>query len=83
MFPWISFLSYIVIMAYTPGPNNIMSMNAAKNAGFKKSIPFNAGIFTGIFIVMILCLIFSNILYSIIPKIQLPMKIFGAAYMFF
>ena len=83
MFPWISFLSYIVIVAYTPGPNNIMSMNTAKNIGFKKSIPFNLGIFTGIFIVMILCLIFSNILYSIIPKIQLPMKIFGAAYMVF
>jgi threonine/homoserine/homoserine lactone efflux protein len=58
-------------------------MNVAKNAGFKKSIPFSAGIFTGIFIVMMLCLIFSNILYSIIPKIQLPMKLFAAAYMVF
>jgi threonine/homoserine/homoserine lactone efflux protein len=58
-------------------------MNVAKNVGFKKSIKFNLGIFIGIFIVMILCLIFSNILYNIIPKIQLPMKILGAAYMIF
>ncbi|MDR2598030.1 MAG: LysE family transporter [Treponema sp.] len=81
MFPWISFLSYIIILAYTPGPNNIMSMNNAKNVGFKKGIIFNFGIITGFFVVMILCLIFSSVLYTIIPKIQLPMKILGAAYM--
>jgi len=83
MFPWISFISYIIILAYTPGPNNIMSMNNAKNVGFKKGIIFNFGIITGFFIVMILCLIFSSVLYTVIPKIQLPMKILGAAYMIY
>ena len=83
MFPWISFLSYIFIMAYTPGPNNIMSMNNAKNIGFKKGFVFILGIFSGFSVVMILCLIFSTVLYTIIPKIQLPMKILGAAYMLF
>ncbi|MDR3342875.1 MAG: LysE family transporter [Treponema sp.] len=81
MFPWISFLSYTIIVAYTPGPNNIMSMNNAKNVGFKKGILFNLGIFTGFSVVMILCLIFSTVLYTVIPKIQLPMKILGATYM--
>jgi threonine/homoserine/homoserine lactone efflux protein len=50
MFPWISFLSYIFIVAYTPGPNNIMSMNNAKNVGFKKGIVFNFGILAGFFL---------------------------------
>jgi threonine/homoserine/homoserine lactone efflux protein len=81
MFPWISFLSYIIIVAYTPGPNNIMSMNNAKNVGLRKGIVFNLGMFVGFSFVMILCLIFSTILYTIIPQIQLPMKILGAAYM--
>ena len=81
MFPWFSFLSYIIIMAITPGPNNIMSMNNAKNAGFKKGVKFNFGILTGLFVVMILCLIFSAFLYSLVPKIQFPMKVVGAAYM--
>jgi threonine/homoserine/homoserine lactone efflux protein len=58
-----------------------MSMNNAKNAGFKKGIVFNFGIFAGFFVVMILCLIFSTVLYTLVPKIQLPMKILGAAYM--
>jgi threonine/homoserine/homoserine lactone efflux protein len=68
-------------MAYTPGPNNIMSMNNAKNVGFKKGMIFNFGMFVGFFVVMILCLIFSTVLYALVPKIQIPMKILGAAYM--
>jgi threonine/homoserine/homoserine lactone efflux protein len=83
MFLWIPFLSYIFIMAYTPGPNNIMSMNNATKVGFKKGIFFNFGIFAGFTMVMVLCLIFSSILYTIIPKIQFPMKIIGAAYMLY
>jgi threonine/homoserine/homoserine lactone efflux protein len=58
-----------------------MSMNNAKNVGFKKGIVFNLGIFAGFFVVMILCLVFSTVLYALIPAIQLPMKIAGAAYM--
>jgi threonine/homoserine/homoserine lactone efflux protein len=81
MFPWLSFLSYIIIVAYTPGPNNIMSMNNAKNVGFKKGMVFNFGIFAGFLAATTLCLIFSSVLYTLIPKIQLPMKILGASYM--
>ena len=81
MFPWISFLAYITIMTLTPGPSNIMSMNNAKALGFKKSIVFNLGLFTGFLIVMALCVVFSSALYAVIPRIQLPMKIFGAAFM--
>lgn len=33
MFPWFSFLSYALITAGTPGPNNIMSMTNAANHG--------------------------------------------------
>ena len=29
MFPWYAFLTYAVITAATPGPNNIMSMSNA------------------------------------------------------
>jgi len=83
MFPWIPFSSYIIIVAFTPGPNNIMSMNNAKNVGFKKGLIFNFGMFAGLFIVMILCLIFSSVLFTMVPKIQFPMKILGALYMLY
>jgi threonine/homoserine/homoserine lactone efflux protein len=68
-------------MAYTPGPNNIMSMNNAKNVGFRKGLIFNFGLLTGFFVVMLLCLFLTTVLYTVVPKIQFPMKILGAAYL--
>jgi threonine/homoserine/homoserine lactone efflux protein len=56
-------------------------MNNAKNIGFRKGILFNFGNYTGHFIVMLACLAFSKGLYTIVPKIQIPMKILGAAYL--
>ena len=79
----ISILVYTVIMTFTPGPNNIMSMNNAKRLGFKRGIKFNFGILIGSFFVMLLCLFFSSFLYNVIPKVQFPMKILGAAYMIY
>jgi threonine/homoserine/homoserine lactone efflux protein len=60
-----------------------MSMNNAKNIGLRKSILFNLGNYTGHFIVMLACLTFSKALYTILPKIQIPMKILGAAYLLY
>ena len=81
MFQWISFLSYIVIMSFTPGPNNIMAMNNAKNVGFRNGLSFCFGGFFGGIVVMTLSVLFSTFLYTFIPKIQLPMKLFTVAYM--
>ena len=83
MFPWQGFLTYIVIVAITPGPNNIMSMNNAAQKGFRKAMPFNFGIFTGFILVLVLCTVFSSLLFALIPQIQLPMQILGAAYMLY
>jgi threonine/homoserine/homoserine lactone efflux protein len=83
MFPWISFISYIFVMAITPGPNNITSMNNAAGKGFKKGLPFNLGIGTGGFIIIILCAMVSAALVGFVPKIQFPLKILGAAYMIY
>jgi cysteine/O-acetylserine efflux protein len=83
MFSWLNFLTYAVITAVTPGPNNIMSMSNAGRLGFKKTIPFNLGIWSGFSIVMLVCTLFCSFLSSIIPKIKLPMLIIGAAYMLY
>ena len=37
MFSVYDFLIYIFVTAYTPGPNNIMSMSNAVRFGFKKN----------------------------------------------
>lgn len=47
MFPWFSFLTYAVVTAVTPGPNNIMSMSNGSRKGFRGALPFNLGIWVG------------------------------------
>lgn len=81
MFSWLNFLSYAVVTAATPGPNNIMSMSNAGRLGFRKSFPFNLGIWAGFSVVMLVCTFFCNMLSEIIPKIKTPMLIIGAIYM--
>jgi threonine/homoserine/homoserine lactone efflux protein len=82
-FPWLPFLSYILIMAWTPGPNDITSMNNGLRVGFRRCIPYLLGIFCGMLIMMLACFLFTAALYAFLPKIQLPLKILGALYMLY
>lgn len=81
MFSWMNFLSYAVVTAVTPGPNNIMSMSNAGRLGFRRAFPFNLGVWAGFSVVMLICTFFCNALSDIIPKIRTPMLILGAIYM--
>lgn len=76
-----SFLSYVFVVTFTPGPNNIMSMINGNNFGYKKTLKFMLGIFTGFIVIMLLSAYFNIILYNIVPKIKPIMSILGALYM--
>lgn len=83
MFHLYSFLSYIFITAFTPGPNNIMAMSNASRLGFRRSFPFLLGMFLGFAAVMTLCTLLSASLYALIPKIKPFMLAAGAGYMLY
>ena len=83
MFHWFSFLTYAVITAATPGPNNIMSMSNGIRKGFRRALPFNLGIWVGFTVVMVVCTLFCSLLAALIPKIKTPMLVLGAAYMLY
>lgn len=83
MFHWASFLTYAVITAVTPGPNNIMAMANSSQKGFRGAMPFNFGIWAGFTLVMVLCTVFCGLLSSLIPIIKMPMLIIGALYMLY
>lgn len=83
MFSWINFLTYAVITAITPGPNNIMAMSNAGHLGFKKTLPFNWGILSGFTMVMLVCTFFCSLLSAVIPAIKMPMLIIGCGYMLY
>ncbi len=75
-----AFLSYVMLTAFTPGPNNIMAMTNAGQVGFRKGLRFSVGVFLGSGVVMILCAVFSALLYRFIPTIEPFMFVLGAVY---
>lgn len=75
-----AFFSYVFLTAFTPGPNNIMSMTNASKYGFKKAFPFNLGVLYGFLIVMSCCAVFSSVLYDFIPSVKPVMLCIGTAY---
>lgn len=76
----LSFISYVCITTFTPGPNNISSMSNAIHLGFVKSQRYRLGIFFGFFLVMMLGALFSASLLRLIPVLKPYMMALGAAY---
>lgn len=79
--PLLSFLLYVFISSFTPGPNNIMAMLFANKSGFKKTLRFCLGVGTGFFVIMLLSSYFNLLLKNFIPKIEFAMTILAAVYM--
>lgn len=77
------FISYVFIMTFTPGPNNLMSMIHGTKFGYRKTLSLMLGIFSGFFILMLTSSFFNIVLYRYIPIIKPYMKILAAVYMFY
>jgi threonine/homoserine/homoserine lactone efflux protein len=78
-----AFISYILLTAYTPGPNNIMALSNAGRYGFRKAFRFILGVLLGFLIDMILCAVLTSLLYSVLPAVKPVMLCIGAAYILF
>lgn len=83
MFNLSAFLSYAIVVTFTPGPNNILSMVNAGKTGFKRTLNFLIGIALGFFILMLLCSFFNKMLFTVLPQMQFAMSIIGTAYMLY
>lgn len=79
----LSFLLYVFVTSFTPGPNNIMAMLFANKYGLKKTIRFCLGVGAGFFVIMLLCIFFNLLLENFIPRIEFIMTILGAVYMLY
>ncbi|GKU81970.1 LysE family transporter [Niallia sp. NCCP-28] len=81
--PVLSFLLYVFITSFTPGPNNLMAMLSANKYGFKGTLKFCLGVGAGFFVIILCSSYFNLMLKNFIPKIQFFMSIFGAVYMLY
>jgi len=78
-----NFLVYAVINAFTPGPGNILALNTITNYGWKKGKPLFFGIFTGYYVVQLICAVFVFGVSMLLPRVMGVMKYVGAAYILY
>lgn len=75
-----AFLTYTLITAFTPGPNNILALSSAHNYGFRRSIRVLSGMGTGFLIIMLLCALCTYTLIHLMPQVTHWLTWFGAVY---
>ena len=69
-----------MINAFTPGSGNILALNTVTNYGWKKGLPLFFGIFSGYYVVQIVCAVFVYGVSTFLPDMLGVMKYVGAAY---
>ncbi len=76
-------IPFVLITTFTPGPNNLSCASMSINFGIKKTMGYICGIVTGFFLILLLCGLFSNFLFSAIPSVEPVMRWVGAAYILY
>ncbi len=78
---FLALASFAFVMAFTPGPNNIMLTASGANFGFARSIPHMAGVVVGFVILLVVSGGGLGALLVTFPSLQTALKVVGAAYM--
>ena len=68
-FNLVGFALYVFASAFTPGPNNILSMSAAGRYGIARAWRVLVVVFAGLIIVVLLCPLFLVALPALLPHI--------------
>lgn len=76
----LSFLPYAIVIAFTPGPNNILALTAISNNGWNRGKYLVSGILAGFTCVMIFSALGCFALANFLPPFTGSMKYIGAAY---
>lgn len=74
------FLTYTLITALTPGPNNILALSSVNQYGFRRSLRVLAGMSAGFFVLMLICGVFTFTLISLLPAVTKWLVWAGVAY---
>jgi len=80
---FLPFLVYVLVTTFTPGPNNILSMTNAVRLGYRKTLPFLAGICLGFALVMLLAGLLNVALASWLPMMKPWLNFLGIVYLLY
>ena len=76
-----AFLTYIVVMSITPGPNNLMVTASGVNFGFRRTLPHLLGISCGTAVQLFLTANLMAWILVWLEAVRLPLAILGCAYL--
>ncbi|MDQ0205714.1 LysE family translocator [Alkalicoccobacillus murimartini] len=79
----LSFLVFVFVTSFTPGPNTITAMALATNYGLKKTARFSLGVGLGFFLLTLLSSFFNRTLIKYLPIVEMPLAILGVGYMLY
>jgi cysteine/O-acetylserine efflux protein len=79
----IPLLSYVFISTFTPGPSNISTASLAVLHGYRNTLKYQAGLATGVFLLMFLSGWFSTTLLHLFPALEPTLRYVGAAYILY
>jgi len=77
----VALIVFASVMAFTPGPNNILVTASGVNFGFARTIPHLLGIDVGFVFMLAVFAAGLGLVFAALPGLQLVLKIAGACYM--
>jgi len=78
-----AFLSYVVVVSFTPGPNNILVMSFAAKLGYRKTLHYISGVFVGFATLTLAAAYFNIFLPRLLPALAPYLKTAGAFYVLY
>ena len=78
---FLALVTFAFVMAFTPGPNNIMLAASGVNFGFTRTIPHVAGVAVGFLVLLTACGAGLGVVFQVVPGVQTVLKVVGGLYM--
>ncbi|MBV8792135.1 MAG: LysE family translocator [Pseudolabrys sp.] len=78
---FIALVVFAFVMAFTPGPNNILLTASGVNFGFARTIPHLLGVDIGFVFLLAVFAAGLGLVFAALPVLQIALKIAGALYM--
>jgi threonine/homoserine/homoserine lactone efflux protein len=80
---FLAFLTFAAVMAFTPGPNNIMLLASGLNYGFRRTLPHVAGVTFGFAFMVGVTGLGLGAVFTTYPVLQTVLKYAGVAYLIY
>jgi cysteine/O-acetylserine efflux protein len=80
---FLSVISYVFISTFTPGPSNISSASMAVLHSYRKTLKYQMGLASGVFLLMFLSGWFSTALLNLFPSLEPILRYVGAGYILY